>query len=212
MERLAGLLTLAFAVATLPCSGASRWTDKQLNSRSWKCPGSGATLMHASVRVAVEFNENSCDQVRTEMLARVNGQYGNWHDPHDNGTYEVLSSKAKTEALARELSLPETKGEGSEDLLLKRTTPVKKYVDKMLFTFVESGNSSGSCKLYGCSESQITSFLDYGTNYCNLKMMYCTEGDGCKHVKVSINSDSVNEIKIVNSPGAKVDLDTCLTV
>ena len=29
----------------------------------------------------------SCNDVLAEMNARVNGQSGTWHDPHNNGTY-----------------------------------------------------------------------------------------------------------------------------
>jgi len=35
----------------------------------------------------------------------------------------------------------------------------------------------------GCSESQLTSYADFSTNYCNLHDLYCGSSDGCKFVK-----------------------------
>jgi hypothetical protein len=34
----------------------------------------------------------------------------------------------------------------------------------------------------GCSESQVTSYLDFSTNYCDLHDLYCGSKDGCKFV------------------------------
>lgn len=52
---------------------------------SFPCPGSPSS-MHASCEYVVQI-DGSCESVKEEMLARVQGQYKKWHDPHNNGTY-----------------------------------------------------------------------------------------------------------------------------
>ena len=123
------------------------------------------------------------------MLARVTGQPEHWHDPHNNGTYSSTASGS------------------SAALSFSRLTGNRKYTDKMTFTFKDNG--SGQCSLLGCSESQVTSILDFGTNYCNLRMLYCGSADGCKPVDHDIKS---TEQKVKTSTGAKHDLALCLTV
>jgi hypothetical protein len=44
---------------------------------SMECPGSPAAV-HASCQIYLIFN-NSCDEVRTEISSRVNGQYSQWY-------------------------------------------------------------------------------------------------------------------------------------
>ena len=46
-----------------------------------------------------------------------------------------------------------------------RTTPVKKYVDDVLFEFV---SSSEGCQVNMKSKSETLSYYDYSTNYCNM--------------------------------------------
>ncbi|CAG7825685.1 unnamed protein product [Allacma fusca] len=48
------------------------------------------------------------------------------------------------------------------------TTPVKRYVDDLTFSFYPNTATSG-CNVVGHSESRVWyAILDYGTNYCNL--------------------------------------------
>ena len=88
----------------------------------------------------------SCDAVHEEMLARIHGQFGTWHDPHNNGTYGILDA---------------------DKLHLKRLTGDKKYTDKFNFALEPAGSD---CTIYGCSESQVTSVADFGTK-CALQRL-----------------------------------------
>ena len=157
------------------------------SSNDFECPGSPA-YVHASARVQA-LASATCDDVRAEMLARVGGQFDTWHDPHNNGTYSSNTS-ASPAALS-----------------FSRLTGNRKYTDKMTFTFADAGN--GQCSLLGCSESQVTSILDFGTNYCNLRALYCGTAEGCKTVE---HDFSAAEVKVKTSTGAKHDMALCLTV
>merc|ERR1712097_76319 len=98
--------------------------------------------------------------VRSEMSARVSSQYDKWIDPHNNGTYAITDSS-------------------DSSLSLTRRTGNGRYTDKMKFVFKAAGSG---CQVFGCSESQVTSVYDAGTNYCNLRMLYCGSADGCHPV------------------------------
>jgi len=128
----------------------------------------------------------SCDKVLAEMKARVAGQYGAWHDPHNNGTYSVESYGGTFST--------------------KRLTGDGKYTDKQIFTLTDEG---GSCKIEGCSRSQVTSVLDGGTNYCDLKMLICGSADGCKPVLNDFTSSGEATEKFSQ---ASVDMGACLKV
>lgn len=116
-----------------------------------KCPSSESKV-HAGCEVTITFEE-SCGAVQKEINQRIEGQYELWHDPHNNGTYTLDSN------------------DGSE-YAVHRVTGDSKYTDKMLFNFVEQGDG---CKVEACSESQVFSIADFGTNYCNLHNLYCAE-------------------------------------
>mmetsp|Transcript_64280 Transcript_64280/g.199418 ORF Transcript_64280/g.199418 Transcript_64280/m.199418 type:complete len:174 (+) Transcript_64280:72-593(+) len=123
-----------------------------------KCPGSPAWV-HASCEVTVSF-PMPCSSVRSEVKSRVAGENG-WKDPHNGGTYSLLSD--------------------TDDLLeVSRTTANGQYTDKMDLTFTADGSG---CKLEACSESQVTSVLDFSTNYCNLHNLWCGAKDGCPVAK-----------------------------
>jgi hypothetical protein len=47
----------------------------------------------------------------------------------------------------------------------------------MIFTFISQVDG---CAVTACSESQVTSIGDYGTNYCNLHDLYCND-DECHY-------------------------------
>lgn len=131
-----------------------------LTSGEMRCPGSPAFALHSGMRVTATSSA-SCDDIRDEALARVNGQYGKWYDPHNNGTYTRL-------ALGGDLSFQRVTGDGM-------------FTDNMIFSLSVLGSPAGEtgCLIEACSESQGTSGGDFGTNYCNLKMLYCGSNDGC---------------------------------
>jgi hypothetical protein len=110
----------------------------------------------------VTFTGTSCGKVYDEMTARIAGN-GGWVDPHNAGMYSVMEGSIQ-----------------GKELHSKRLTGNKKYTDLQLFEFSEDG---GDCVMTGCSESQVTSYLDFSTNYCNLHDLYCGSSDGCKFVK-----------------------------
>lgn len=120
------------------------------------CPGS-ASKLHAKCEMDVKFS-NSCDEVRAEIVGRM--QSPTWTDPHNGGTYTLISSNASY-------------------VSGQRLTGDKKYTDKFDFLFSASGTG---CKVDACSESQVSSIVDYSTNYCNLHDLYCSSSDGCPTV------------------------------
>ena len=120
-----------------------------------KCPDS-PVKMHSGCEMTVSFSDSSCEAVQKEMVDRVNGQYGSWYDPHNNGTYAITASSAS------ELSAERLTGDG-------------KYTDLMIFSFSADG---AGCTMEACSQSQVSSISDFSTNYCNMHDLYCADA-GC---------------------------------
>merc|ERR1712151_665681 len=90
------------------------------------------------------------------------------------------------------------------DFSASRLTGDKKYTDKMIFDLTADGDN---CKIEACSESQVASYLDFGTNYCELKLLYCGSAEGCKVA----NSDFANSgEKTEARAGASTGMSNCL--
>merc|ERR1740123_1389229 len=106
--------------------------------------------------------EASCEDVSAEIQARAKGESG-WIDPHNMGKYHDLVVK------------------GTEIDVERDSGPASKvtYTDKIVFTLT---TTQSKCLIECCSESQVTSYLDFGTNYCNLEMLFCGSSLGCKPV------------------------------
>lgn len=124
------------------------------------CPGS-PFFQHAKAEAEWTLN-NSCDQVRKEIYARV-AKENNWIDAHNQGTY---ANRTATD-------------ESDESLIeLTRTTPYVmlnsyknvQFTDKINLK-LEQNPSNTQCTVIGCSESQIRSFWDFSTNFCNLQVL-----------------------------------------
>merc|ERR1719464_475720 len=134
-----------------------------------------------------------CTNVKTEMLARVNAQCNppqqgcGWWDPHNVGTYGSV----------------QVNGAGDQ-VSMQRVTGDKKYTDKFIFTL---SDRSGKCLIEACSESQVSSYLDFSTNYCNLEMMFCGSADSCKPVTFDF-TNTVNKIEPMK--GASSTMSDCL--
>eukprot|EP00435_Cladocopium_sp_Y103_P065077 s548_g26.t3 len=77
-----------------------------------------------------------------------------------------------------------------------------------MMTFSFSGNGA-TCSIYGCSESQVFSILDFSTNYCNLRNLYCGSEEGCKPVRYDFITE---EVKVTPSLGAGEDKSACIVV
>merc|ERR1712195_199059 len=148
------------------------------------CPSTSAVIA-CGMKVTTTASA-SCADVLAEMKARIAGQYGAWHDPHNNGTYKV-------ESYGGTFSTSRLTGDG-------------KYTDKQIFTLTDQ---SGSCLIEACSRSQVNSLFDKGTNYCDLKMLFCGSKDGCKPVK---HDFSVGQETTSKFAQASVDMGACLKV
>lgn len=105
--------------------------------------------LHASCRVEWTFGK-SCQTVQSALI----NQMKIWETDQTCGTgqkclYTYLSSTPTT-------------------LTGTHTTPVKRYVDDVSYTFTPGPGNS--CNVQGFSSSQLWyAVLDYGTNYCNIK-------------------------------------------
>lgn len=159
---------------------------RKVETQSMQCPGSPAYI-HASCQQEASIGA-SCDVVAAEIQARVAGQAnGTWYDPHNKGTYSILSVSSGV-------------------MQLKRVTGNGKYTDKITVSLSGSGNS---CTLAGCSESQVTSVADFSTNYCNVRMLYCGSSDGCKPAKTDLTSKLTSTKPSI---GASTNMGDCLKV
>lgn len=133
------------------------------------CPKS-QSWQHAGCETMISF-QSSCSAVRDEITARVGGQYESWYDPHNNGTYTFVS---KNDPALFQLS---------------RLTGDKKYTDLINFSFEDAGSG---CNVSACSESQSFSVGDYGTNYCNIFDLYCSDAK-CKPFSALKYSEKVGK-------------------
>jgi hypothetical protein len=127
------------------------------------CPDSPASV-HASCEMTVTFEE-TCNLVKEEIQARLKSK--SWIDPHNQGTYKLDSASGSS-------------------VNASRATGDALYTDKMALNFVPT--DKGGCKVKACSVSQVTSILDFSTNYCNLRNLYCnSKADGCPVIKRDLN-------------------------
>ena len=158
------------------------------------CPGSPASMVHASANVHAVF-AHSCDVVASEIFNRVNGASG-WVDPHNEGHYTLLSQQP---------------GSGTPTKInLSRRTGDDKYTDKMDLQLTPTAGPGGvntGCEIAACSESQVTSYADFSTNYCNLHNLYCGSDDGCPYSRQDLQS---HESQINTGAGAGKDKSQCV--
>ena len=130
------------------------------------CPGSPSAPVRAKCYMAVRFDQ-PCVRVRAEAEARIAA--GPAFDPHNGGLYSLLTSSSPAS-----LAGQRTTGSGS--------APTH-YTDRFTLTFNASSLAGGGggegCLVSACSESQGRSHLDFSTNYCNLRILYCGDADGC---------------------------------
>jgi len=136
------------------------------------CPGAAYAVfnIHTMAQMQVTFT-NSCAEVAGEIEARA-GMTNGWEDPHNGGTYRLLSATAS-------------------NIETSRTTRNRVFTDKQTFALEDS--ASGGCTAYMCSESQGTSANDGGTNLCDMYNLFCNSsetnpktGVSCKPVKTNL--------------------------
>lgn len=116
------------------------------------------TPVRAGCNITIDFT-NSCADVRKEITTRVNGQPTSWHDPHNNGSYTFTIKDSKSR-----FSLERKSGTGSKIV----------YTDSVDF-FFEDSQDEKSCHVVASSNSQVFSILDFGTNFCNMNNLYCSD-------------------------------------
>jgi hypothetical protein len=159
----------SFLVSLTSAADAERGTGAGAGTIT--CPGS-PSWQHAKCSMTVSFPSHTCAQVREEITLRLTQT--SWIDPHNNGTYKLTSTT--------DIDSDDGSDGGNEVVTGERLTGDGKYTDKFVFTFTESSSSSSSsgCQVTACSESQVFSILDFSTNYCNLRNLYCNSSkDGC---------------------------------
>eukprot|EP00439_Symbiodinium_sp_Y106_P080098 s234_g18.t2 len=98
-------------------------------------------------QVGLRLPGNEGRQQGSKAGRREGGKEGS-EERWKEGTYNVLPSRS------------------SSQLAFSRLTGDKKYTDKMIITLADTG---GKCMIMGCSESQVFSFIDFSTNYCNIR-------------------------------------------
>jgi len=140
-----------------------------VSSSPISCPGS-PSIEHAKCAMDVVFPYTNCDVVQAEIVARMMGVDG-WEDPHNLGSYSPAPIKSG-----------EYISDGLRTIWGSRITGDGKYTDVFGFTLSENEGKDG-CRLSACSESQVHSRVDYSTNYCNLRSLYCNTIDGCPIVE-----------------------------
>merc|ERR1711862_803755 len=155
--------------------------SKGLSTTAMKCPGSSAGV-HCGMELTVTAAA-SCSDVEDEINARLAGENG-WYDQHNRGTY--------------------TKQNYGGAVSASRLTGDGKYTDKMVFSLSDDGNG---CKIEACSESQVFSIGDAGTNYCNVKLLVCGSDQGCKVAKHDFTLGSEQTSKKAQ---ASVNMGNCL--
>jgi hypothetical protein len=149
------------------------------------CPGSPASV-HAKCKMEVKFPDTPCANVVEEVKSRLKHQL-DWMDPHNQGTYKLLSESGKKDG---------TNGQQHDVVLLKASRQTAGNIQYTDLLNIQFSQDKENCMVHGCSESQVTSVLDFSTNYCNLHNLYCG-GSTCKPILHDfINfEESYNECK-----------------
>eukprot|EP00526_Cylindrotheca_closterium_P023966 CAMPEP_0113620954 /NCGR_PEP_ID=MMETSP0017_2-20120614/10691_1 /TAXON_ID=2856 /ORGANISM="Cylindrotheca closterium" /LENGTH=192 /DNA_ID=CAMNT_0000530655 /DNA_START=53 /DNA_END=631 /DNA_ORIENTATION=+ /assembly_acc=CAM_ASM_000147 len=166
---LVGFVAMLIAVVFM-----SRGSQNEEVSSNPVCPGSPASV-HARCEMKVSFPGTQCQKVLEEVTARLNHENG-WVDPHNKGNYALISSKSSTdEKTGKEVNL----------INASHTTGNGKYTD--LLNLQLTVGDDGDCVLETCSESQVTSVLDFSTNFCNLHNLYCNDNESCNSIHNSLD-------------------------
>lgn len=129
------------------------------------CPGTAVSWPRPSAKAEAKWVlNNSCDEVRQEIYARV-AKENNWIDAHNQGTYANRTATDESDE-----SLIELTRTTPYVMLTRRENQNVQFTDKLNLK-LEPNSSNTQCTVYGCSESQVTSFFDFSTNFCNLQVL-----------------------------------------
>lgn len=130
------LAAAALLVTAVHERTASEQQDLEYIEGSYVCPGSpsakppasGSKSLNAWARISVSTSA-SCEDVRAEVLARLNGQIqGTWADPHNFGLYTILNK------------------ERANVLSLQRATGDRLFTDALTLSFTAD---SDACIIHG---------------------------------------------------------------
>ena len=180
---VASALVIGTAVADVTEPYPVQLRSATVHRKQDTCPGSNARLTHAKCSMNIEFPSVDCDLVKEEIFARVNASAkntGKWIDPHNGGIYTLVDKEENMN------------NGGSITLDISRLSGNRKYVDLVRYT-LETDPDTGTCNVAACSESQVTSVIDYSTNYCNIRNLYCCSNDGCQPVKHDFSNTEIVE-------------------
>ena len=115
-------------------------------------------------------------------------------------TWEAISQAQLTKNDPASGTYGATETAQDDYLWFTRTTPVKHYVDDVLF--MTRGADDG-CEVISRSRSQSLSFYDYDTNFCNMYNIFRMTGltfdepkkdaDGCRWFPSNVHEDTCNK-------------------
>jgi hypothetical protein len=158
------------------------------------CPGSRYPLTNAKCSMTIIFKQTSCTDVQNEITFRMQS-IDSWTDSrHNNGTFYILNDVVNTEEHISQITGARRSSVDGGGVGFDPTTDGGRYTDLFIFTFEEDtiDPGSGGCIVNGCSESQVVNVLDYSTNYCNLRNLYCnSKDDGCPIVKYDMDYEEI---------------------
>lgn len=155
-------LSATIIATILAAATSSENNNNVVDKDNSPCRGSPA-FVHAKCLMEITFPLMDCDNVQEEITRRIVGDYG-WTDPHNNGLYQLDGS---------------TRNGNDGSIMGSHLSGNGQYTDLFGMTFTQD-ESTGNCVVSACSESQVTSVIDFSTNYCNLRNLYCNYAkDGC---------------------------------
>ena len=106
---------------------------------------------HASCKVTYQFNDINCQSVQTSLIR----QFALWNNTNC-GSGKSIHQRCRY-AL---------KSQSSNLITATHTTPLKLYIDDMMFKFSDADDK---CTIKAFSTSTVWyAVLDFGTNYCNI--------------------------------------------
>ena len=161
-------LLLLLCVCLPSCTVTASNSRGKSQEDTFTCPGSPA-WKHASCKMIIKFQNTPCSTVQSEISLRLTSP--SWIDPHNQGVYTQLEQSSDSK--------------GGSLIKGQRLTGNQKYTDLFAFSLKPDSDGSG-CHVSACSESQVFSILDFSTNYCNLRNLYCNSADGCVPVQYDL--------------------------
>ena len=80
-----------------------------------------------------------------------------------------------------------------------------RYTDRV---HIHLSSSGSSCMIHSCSRSQVNSYKDFSTNYCNIVSLYCGSKDG-RNCRPVAHDFSNTELSHKKHAGASANRNDC---